>query len=114
MLTGMVAHVHGVTPAALDERIASAGGKLLIAYLWGPDCPNCVIFKRSLPKLLERLTDVDAELLEVDVYAHPEVATRYGVHGIPHFLLFKGGQKLGKMSEFRGESYWANVVREHA
>jgi thioredoxin 1 len=110
----MVAHVHDVTLAALDERIASAGEKLLIAYLWGPDCPNCVIFKSRLPKLLERLVDVDAELLEVDVYAHPEVATRYGVHGIPHFLLFKSGQKLGKMSEFRGESYWVSVVREHA
>jgi len=110
----MIAHVHEITPAALEARIADAGAKLLIAYLWGPDCPNCVIFKRSLPKMLERLADVDAELLEVDVYAHPEVATRYGVHGIPHFLLFKSGRKLGKMSEFRGENYWISVVREHA
>ena len=102
-----------VTPAGLDERIANASG-LLVVYLWGPDCPNCVIFKRSLPKLLAQLSDVNADFVAVDVYAHPEVGQRFGVFGIPHFLLFKAGKKLGKMSEFRGESYWTSVVREHA
>jgi thioredoxin 1 len=116
----VITHTVNGTPATLAERLAaqsglagSAGSRLLVVYLWGPDCPNCVIFKRSLPKLLERLSDVDAELVEVDVYAHPEVAVRYGVFGIPHFLLFKGGKKLGKMSEFHGEAFWAKVVREH-
>ena len=50
----------------------------------------------------------------LDVYAHPEVARRFAVHGIPHFLLFKNGKKLGKMSEFKGESFWLAVVREQA
>ena len=109
----MVAEPANVTPAALGERIASAPG-LLVVYLWGPDCPNCVIFKRSLPKLLTQLTDVIADFVAVDVYAYPEVGRRFGVFGIPHFLLFKAGKKLGKMSEFRGESFWLSVVREHA
>ncbi|HEY3254726.1 MAG TPA: thioredoxin family protein [Polyangiaceae bacterium] len=110
----MVAPLVDLTPAELEQRLAANDSRLLIVYLWGPDCPNCVIFKRSLPKLLERLTDVEADLVALDVYAHPEIASRYGVMGIPHFLLFKAGKKLGKMSEFRGESYWATVVREHA
>jgi len=110
----MVAPLIDVTPSELEQRIAQQGSRLLVVYLWGPDCPNCVIFKRSLPKLLERLSDVDADLVALDVYAHPEVANRYGVMGIPHFILFKDGRKLGKMSEFRGEGYWASVVREHA
>jgi thioredoxin-like negative regulator of GroEL len=102
-----------MTPAELEARLAAQSATLLVVYLWGPDCPNCVVFKRCLPKLLEQLSDVDAELIELDVYEYPEVATRYGVMGIPHFLLFKGGKKLGKMSEFSGTSYWANVVREN-
>jgi thioredoxin 1 len=110
----MVAPLIDVTPAELEVRLSAESSRLLIVYLWGPDCPNCVIFKRSLPKLLERLADVDADLVALDVYAHPEVGSRYGVMGIPHFLLFKGGKKLGKMSEFRGESYWASVIRENA
>ena len=110
----MVRHAKGVTPAELDARLAEQSSRLLLVYLWGPDCPNCVLFKRSLPKLLERLSAVDAELIELDVYAHPEIATRYGVMGIPHFLLFKNGKKLGKMSEFKGEAYWVSVVRDNA
>ncbi len=110
----MFTHSVGVTPEELERRLAAARETLLLVYLWGPDCPNCVMFKRSLPKLIAALADVSAELVEVDVYAHPEVATRYGVFGIPHFLLFKGGRKLGKMSEFRGESYFLATIREHA
>lgn len=83
-------------------------------YLWGPDCPNCVLFKRQLPAVLELLQGVPFRLYALDVYEHPEVATRFGVHGIPHFLLFKAGKKLGKMSEFRGNKFWADVIREHA
>ena len=52
-------------------------------------------------------------LVKVDVYAHPAVAHRYGIHGIPHFLLFRGGKKLGKMSEFRGDAFWLGVIRDH-
>ncbi len=110
----MVLPLVDVTPLELDTRLAAHRSRLLIVYLWGPDCPNCVIFKRSLPRLLERLTDVQADLVALDVYAHPEIATRYGVMGIPHFLLFKDGKKLGKMSEFRGDSYFTSVLREHA
>jgi thioredoxin-related protein len=68
-----------------------------------------VIFKRRLPALLGSLADVQFRL-----YAHPEVATRFAVHGIPHFVLFKVGKKLVKMSEFRGDRFWAAVIREHA
>lgn len=103
-----------LTAAELDSAINAPGDELRVLYLWGPDCPNCVIFKRRLPTILESLADVKFQLFALDVYTHPEVATRFAVHGIPHFLLFKSGKKLGKMSEFRGDRFWADVVREHA
>ncbi|MET0413140.1 MAG: thioredoxin family protein [Polyangiaceae bacterium] len=105
--------VIAVTPEELDARLAAREERLTVLYMWGPDCPNCVVFKRHLPALLEALRDADFSLLTIDVYAHPEVGQRYGVFGIPHFLLFKGGTKIGKMSEFRGERFWSSVVREN-
>ena len=60
--------------------------------------------QRRLPTLLQALAGVPFKLYAVDVYAHPEVARRFAVFGIPHFLLFKGGKKLGKMSE--ALNYW--------
>ncbi len=110
----MVPQVIEANPADLDQMLATSSARLLVLYLWGPDCPNCVIFKRSLTPLLESLADVDFSFVQLDACAFPEVARRYAVYGIPHFLLFKNGRCLGKMSEFRGEDFWAAVVREHA
>lgn len=104
--------VRDVTPSELDALIESSG-ELLVIYMWGPDCPNCVIFKRHLPGMLEQLAGASLRIAKLDVYEYPEVARRYGVFGIPHFLLFKGGKRLGKMSEFRGDSFWLSVIREH-
>jgi len=101
------------TPTELDSLLAEQKDELLVLYLWGPDCPNCVIFKRHLPGLLEALRGARVRLAKLDVYTYPEIARRYGVFGIPHFVLFKGGKKLGKMSEFRGESFWLGVIRDN-
>jgi thioredoxin 1 len=98
--------------AELDALLASERG-LLVLYMWGPDCPNCVVFARRLPVLLERLGHVPLLLVKVDVYAHPEVSRRYGVMGIPHFLLFRDGKRIGKMSEFHGDAFWLQVIRDH-
>lgn len=103
-----------VTPEQLDALLAAPSDRLLLLYLWGPDCPNCEIFKRSLPQLLPPLAELPVDFLMLDAYQYPEVARRYAVYGIPHFLLFKNGKKLGKMSEFKGESFWLAVVREQA
>ncbi|HEX4341569.1 MAG TPA: thioredoxin family protein [Polyangiaceae bacterium] len=50
---------------------------------------------------------------KVDVYTHVEPARRYGVFGIPHFLLFRSGKRIGRMSEFRGDRFFTEVIREH-
>lgn len=103
-----------IAPPELDALLAQPSDRLLLLYLWGPDCPNCVIFKRSLPAILPELSTLPVDFVALDVYAHPEVARRYAIYGIPHFLLFKGGKKLGKMSEFRGEAFFLAVLREQA
>jgi thioredoxin-like negative regulator of GroEL len=100
-------------PGELDRLLESEQERLLVVYLWGPNCPNCVIFARSLPAMLSALAGAPLRIVKVNVYEHPEVARRYGVYGIPHFLLFKRGRRLGKMSQFQGEEFWLSVVREH-
>jgi thioredoxin 1 len=103
-----------VTPDQLDALLATPNARLLLLYLWGPDCPNCELFKRSLPRLLPELDPLPVDFVALNAYEHPELARRYAVYGIPHFLLFKGGKKLGKMSEFKGEAFFLDVIREQA
>ena len=82
--------------------------------MWGPDCPNCDFFATRLPLLLEQLAGENVSFVKVDVYTYPELARRYGVYGIPHFMLFRGGKRIGRMSEFRGDAFFTAVIREHS
>jgi thioredoxin-like negative regulator of GroEL len=102
-----------VDPEGLERLLASERDVLVVVYMRGPDCPNCDFFATRLPGLLSELDGAPLLLAKIDVYAHPEVARKYGVYGIPHFLLFRDGRRLGKMSEFRGDAFWLSVVREH-
>lgn len=105
--------VLALTEGELDDALAREPDALTVLYLWGRNCPNCELFAKRLPTLLAEIPDAPVRLLKVNVYDVPAVAHRFGVHGIPHFVLFRGGKKLGRMSEFRGDRYWLDVVREH-
>jgi thiol-disulfide isomerase/thioredoxin len=103
-----------VVPAAPDtfDRLV-AGPDLVISYFWGPDCPNCEVFARDLPGLLAQLPS-GVRVVKVDAYQFPALATRFGLFGIPAFILFKDGLKLGMMRQYHGREYWRRVVAEQA
>lgn len=96
-----------------EAAIASRAGELVLVEFWGHDCPNCVVFERELPALTESLRGERVRMVRVNAYENPEVATRFGVFGIPAFFLFRDGRKLGRMSEFRGRSFFLGVIRDH-
>ncbi|MGV3621308.1 MAG: thioredoxin family protein [Archangium sp.] len=100
------------TPENFD-RLTSEGTNLVVAYFWGHDCPNCEIFARDLPTLLPELP-ADVKLVKTNAYDHPELARRFGIAGIPAFVLFKGGKKLGMMRQYYGRSYWTQVLTEQS
>lgn len=101
------------TPATLDALVFAPKGLLVVLYLWGKDCPNCEIFARYLPRLLNALRDKPVRMVKCNVYEHPEVATRFAVVGIPAFFLVRDGKRLGKMSEFHSYDGWLGVVEQH-
>jgi thioredoxin 1 len=108
----MTSAVEHATPDTFDGLIAGEAG-LVVTYFWGPDCPNCEIFARELPALLPELPP-GVRVVKVDAYEHPELARRFGIAGIPAFVLFKGGRKLGMMRQYYGREYWTTVVKEQA
>ena len=99
------------TPATFDQLAARPG--LVVVYFWGPDCPSCEIFARDLPGLLETLPP-GVQVVKVDAYQYPELATRQALFGIPAFVLFRDGRKLGMMRQYHGREYWTRVVAEQA
>ncbi len=101
------------TPETFDALIDSSDGALVVAYFWGPDCPNCEVFARDLPELLEQVP-AGVRVVKVNAYEFPELARRYALFGIPGFVLFKGGVKLGMMRQYHGREYWRRVIEEQA
>lgn len=106
--------VLSVAPPEFDAALVDGDPRLLVAYFWGPDCPNCEVFARELASLLPELDGTTLRLLKVNAYEHMELARRYSLFGIPTFLLFRGGRLLGKMSQYRGREFWLDVLREQA
>lgn len=100
-------------PQTFDALTFGAEGLLVVVDFWGRDCPNCEVFARELPHLLEELGEVPLRIVKVDAYTHDTLATRFGLHGIPTFLLIREGKLLGKMSQYRGRAWWLGVVRDH-
>lgn len=100
------------TPESYDALLARSAG-LTVVYFWGPDCPNCEIFARDLPELLGELP-AGVSVVKVNAYDHPELARRYAIFGIPSFVLYKNGKKLGMMRQYYGREYWKAVVEEQA
>lgn len=76
--------------------------QLICIFFWGHDCPNCEIAKKVL---VDRKSDVDSlkmKWYQANIYEDFDLATRFGLFGIPVFIFFKNGKKLGKISPFPG------------
>jgi len=101
------------TPEDFDAKVLAPRGVLVLVDFWGPDCPNCEAFAREAPALLEALAEERVCVVKVNAYAHFDLARRFGLFGIPTFLLFRDGKLLGKMSQYYGREYFLGVIRDH-
>ena len=100
------------TPDNFDELLKEPTDDLVVVYFWGPNCPNCEIFARDLPQLLQEMPEEGMRLIKVNAYEHTQIAQRFGLFGIPAFVLFRNGRKLGMMRQYYGRDYWKSVLLE--
>jgi thiol-disulfide isomerase/thioredoxin len=109
----MAIPITDATPGTFDALVNGAPDELVVVDFWGPKCPNCEAFAAAAPALLQALGDAPVRIVKVNAYEHEELARRFGLVGIPAFLLFRRGKLLGRMSEYYGRDYWLAVIREH-
>lgn len=101
------------TTETFDALVLEPRGELVVVDFWGEGCPNCDIYAAAEPSLLDELQDAPMRVVKVNAYVHEELARRFGLYGIPTFLLFRDGQRIGKMSQYYGKEYWLGVIRDH-
>lgn len=91
-----------LVPETFDARVLSADQKIKAVFFWGHQCPNCEIAKRSMSENHQDLLQLGFSWFHVNTYHHFELGTRFGLHGIPTFLFFFEGRKLGRISPYPG------------
>lgn len=100
-----------VREARLDEFLPD-DGHLRILFLWGKDCPNCDVAKGQMLLAQERFSWPDVEWLHDNVYEDPAMGTRFGLHGIPAFLVFRGSKKLGRIGQWPGIEAFVSAIEK--
>jgi len=74
-----------------DEYINKAGRVIInVSAEW---CGPCRMLKPILEKVSE---NYEGQLAKIDVDQSPEIASKYGIRGIPSFLIFEKGELVEK------------------
>ena len=77
-------------PAVFDEVMREAKVPVLVDF-WAAWCGPCRMAAPEVEKTARSMSG-RAVVLKVDTEAHPSLASRFGVQGIPNFLVMKDGQ----------------------
>ncbi|MFI4969184.1 MAG: thioredoxin family protein [Lysobacterales bacterium] len=99
-----------VHSADLDAALADATAALAILFLWGRDCPNCDNAKRAILNSAARFHWPEVQWLHGNVYEEPALGTRFGLHGIPAFIVFRGVRKIGRVTPWPGADAFAAAI----
>ncbi len=77
-------------PSLFDEFVADARVPVLVDF-WASWCGPCRMAAPEVAALAKEMAG-RAVVLKVNTEAHPELAARYGVQGIPNFIVLRNGR----------------------
>ena len=99
----------------LDAILADGDAALTILFLWGRDCVNCDVAKREMLAAPDGFRSPRLRWLHANVYDDPALGVRFGLHGVPTFLVFRGTRRLGRISPWPGrEPFLAAIAQQLA
>ncbi|MBC8329350.1 MAG: thioredoxin [Planctomycetes bacterium] len=83
-----------VADATFQEEVLSSAKPVLVDF-WAPWCGPCRAMAPAVDKLAAELGD-QAKIVKLNTEDSPGVPAQYGVMAIPTFIVFKGGEEVGR------------------
>ncbi len=98
-----------VTDQNFETEVLQASGPVVVDF-WAEWCGPCKVMSPLVDALASELGE-KVKVVKINIDENPNAPTKYGVRGIPTFMVFKGGQlvdtKVGSMSKTQ-LSDWVN------
>lgn len=95
-----------------ETQVLQARGPVVVDF-WAEWCGPCKAMSPLVDELAGEIGDA-VKVVKVNIDESPNAPTKYGVRGIPTFMIFKGGKvvdtKVGSMSK----SALTDWVKNHA
>lgn len=110
MLNQAKAGVTKLTSSSFDDFLDT--DKPVLVDFWADWCMPC----RMMAPVMEELSQVyagKARFGKVNVDENPQIAGRYGIMSIPHFLIFKNGSRVEKIVGAVGRGPLENALKKY-
>jgi thioredoxin 1 len=86
---------YDITSSEWDSLIS--GRKLIAADFWAPWCPYCQQLKPIFESVAKEYDESDIKFVKVNVDQEIDIATRYGIQGIPVIKFFCQDKEVGEI-----------------
>lgn len=100
-----------LTNANFDQEVLKSPIPVMVDF-WATWCGPC---KRAAPAVDAAAKEFagKVKISKLNIDHHKKTASKYGVRGIPTFIIFKDGKRVGTESGFGGQKWLFNFIRTH-